>query len=465
MVAHAVEPSPTDDAGTTVGVTGQQWRASVSAWGAVAPWGEEQSAPLDWAVAADDRWHLPAKEAAVRQLRLDGTPVVETRVRIPDGDAVHRVWSVADRGGLTVIEIENDSPLPFAVAFFGRSVLTERTPSDVLIQGIDLPDDAITLPIAHHTSIRVAIPHGPLPTGVDPHAVSLASLPSAATVARGWAALTDRASRIDLPDVGLAAAVTAARCDLMLEGPVRADDDPVGFVLDVGELVRCGDEAEPWLVEIVAPLEAVARGNDPQLPMALAAAHRVAVLAGDRRAARDIAKMADRVADRIPAPELRPFSELERGPSAGRFVASVERRLVSGGDVLPMGLPSSWLGVNFELHGVPTSPSSTVSIAVRWHGERPAVLWEQTGEPQRLTATSIDPTWSAESRTGEGLWDAPRSARAASLSVSAGRLSVTPQAAPASSSAGKVAAESGADAAPKTPDVQPVADPDSTSFS
>jgi hypothetical protein len=229
--------------------------------------------------------------------------------------------------------------------------------------------------------------------------------------------------------------------------------------------VRCGDEAEPWLVEIVAPLEAVARSNDPQLPAALDAAHRIAVLAGDRRAARDIAKMGDRVADRIPAPELRPFSELERGPSAGRFVASVERRLVCGGDVLPMGLPASWLGVNFELHGVPTSPSSTVSIAVRWHGERPAVLWEQTGEPQRLTATAIDPSWSAESRTGEGLWDAPRSTRAAALSVSAGRLSATPQAAPASPPTWEAAAKSSVDATPNMPDVPPVADPDSTSFS
>ena len=230
----------------------------------------------------------------------------------------------------------------------------------MLIQGIDLPDDAVTMPIAHHTSIRVAIPHGPLPAGVDPHAVSLASLPSAATVARGWSALTDRASRIDLPDVGLAAAVTAARCDLMLEGPVRADDDPIGFVLDVGELVRCGDEAEPWLVEIVGPLEAVARGDDPQLPAALDAAHRIAVLSGDRRAARDIAKMRDRVSGRISAPKLQSFSELERGSSAGRFVAAVERRLVSGGDVLPMGLPSAWLGVNFEMHWVPTSSTSTV---------------------------------------------------------------------------------------------------------
>ena len=460
MVARAVAPSSIDDAGVTVGVTGQHWRASVSTWGAVTPWSHDEPASLDWAVAADDRWHVPANETAVRQRRLDGTPVVETRVRIPDGDAVQRVWSVADRGGLTVIEIENDSPLPFAVAFFGRDVLTERTPTDVPIQGVELSDDAITLPIAHRTSIRVAIPHGPIPEGVDPHAVSLAGLPSALSVARGWSTLTDRASRLDLPDVGLAAAVAEARCDLMLEGPVSADDDPVGFVLDVGELVRCGDDAEPWLVEIIAPLEAVARGTDAQLPAALAAAHRIAVSAGDRRAARDIAKLSARVSTRVDPPELGPFSELARGSSAGRFVSAVERRLVSGGDVLPMGLPSSWLGANFELHGVPTSSTSTLSIAVRWHGDRPAVLWEQTGEVQRLTATAIDPAWSTQSPTGEGLWKAPQAARASTLSVSSSRLSAASEAATSDA-----ASDTASASAIERPRIGAADDLDSTSFS
>ncbi len=65
--------------------------------------------------------------------------MIETRVRIPDGDAVQRVWSVPDLGGLTVIEVENESPLPFAVAFAGPRVLTERPPADVPIKGLDLP--------------------------------------------------------------------------------------------------------------------------------------------------------------------------------------------------------------------------------------------------------------------------------------------------------------------------------------
>lgn len=458
METNAVLPGV--EATTTVGVTGQVWRASVSPWGAVAPWGEQRQSSLDWAVAADDRWHLPAKEAAVRQRRIDGAPVLETRVRIPDGDAVQRVWAVADRGGLTVIEIENDSPLPFAVAFFGRDVLTERTPTEIPIQGIELPADAITLPVAHHTSIRVAIPHGLIPEGLNPHGVSLSRLANADAVVRGWSALSNRASRVDLPDVGLADALTAARCDLLLEGPVDAESDPVGFVLDVGELIRCGDDAEPWLFEVAAPLESVARGKDPQLAAAVGAAARVALAAGDTRAANDIAKMHRRIVGRGIQADVGPFSELQRGASVGRFVAAVEHRLANGGDLLPMGLPAAWLGANFEVHGIPTSPVSTVSLAVRWHGERPAVLWEQTGPPQRLTATAADADWSSDASTGEALWARPRSARSTSLSLSVDAAPTRPQAAEQ-----KVSSRPQPDPAPEPPSSISGDDAASTSFS
>ena len=60
------------------------------------------SPPLDWWVAADDRWHTPATEPSCRQYRLLGTPVVETVVGVPGGDVVHRVYAVADGGGVPV---------------------------------------------------------------------------------------------------------------------------------------------------------------------------------------------------------------------------------------------------------------------------------------------------------------------------------------------------------------------------
>ena len=102
------------DTGITLGSTGQQARWSLSPWGAVTPWGQEDAVTLDWYIAADDRWHVPAQEPTVRQERIEGTPVVETRIRIPDGDAVQRVWAVSDAGGLVTFWLPSQNGFSLA---------------------------------------------------------------------------------------------------------------------------------------------------------------------------------------------------------------------------------------------------------------------------------------------------------------------------------------------------------------
>ena len=243
------------DAGTTLGSTGQQARWTLSPWGAVTPWGQDDPETLDWYVAADDRWHVPAQEPTVRQERIEGTPVVETRVRVPDGDAVQRVWAVSDLDGTVIVEFENESPKPFAIALTGPAVVTERPPADVPIQGIELGADAIVLPVGHRATVRVALPSA----GASFPPAALSRVPPAMAVVRGWTRVVEQASRLVLPDEGLVHAMVAARCDLLLEGPVDRADDPVGFLLDVAELVRSGDAADAWLVEIVEPAEQVAK--------------------------------------------------------------------------------------------------------------------------------------------------------------------------------------------------------------
>jgi hypothetical protein len=396
----------------TVGVTGGPARSDVSPWGAVTPWTasgaeDESVSSLDWFVAADDRWHVPGQEPTVRQRRIDGTPVVETRVRIPDGDAVQRVWTVPDHGGLTIVEVENDSPLAFAVAFAGLPVLTERPPADVPVEGISLPSEAIVLPVGHRASVRVGIAHARPPGGAAPPAGRLPDVAPALAVVRGWTRITDRASRLVLPDDALVEAVVAARADLLLLGPVDATEDPAGFVLDVAELVRCGDDVAAWLPEIVEPIERVARARDDERGAVLDAAALVAARSGDGRASGDIARLARRVG-RGEAAAPTGLAAIRREGSAGRFVRGVESALVSGRALLPAGLPASWLGVNFEVHHVPTVGGADVSFAVRWHGERPAVLWEQHGGPVELRAPAVDPTWSSAEVSGEALWSAPR---------------------------------------------------------
>jgi hypothetical protein len=377
-------------------------------------------AVVSWYVAAEDRWHVPTEEPAVRQRRLDGAPVVETRLRIPDGDAVQRVWCVPDLGGLTVIEVENESPLPFAVAFAGPRLLTERPPADVPIRGLDLPDGSIVLPVGHRASIRVAVPH-------DPDRIGVWALPTVApamAVVRGWSTVLDRASRVVLPDGGLADALVAARCDLLLQGPMDRGDT-IGFLFDVAELGRLGDGAEAWLPEVVDPIATIARSEDPEVDAVLSACERLAVSARDDRAADDIARLRERrMRDGRSAlgSAGRPtsFSDVRRGASVGRFVSQVEQRIADGGRLLPSGIPHRWLGANFEVHGVPTGPRSTISFAVRWHGERPAVLWEQHGEQRALTAPTVDPTWTSDAVSGEALWAAPAQPTRLGVSIDLG---------------------------------------------
>ena len=449
--------------GITLGVTGLRPRWTLTAWGSIVEWGAEV-APLDWFVAADDRWHVPSQEPTVRQRRLEGTPVVETRVRIPDGDVVQRAWGVPERGGLVVVEFENESPLPIAVALTGPPVVTERPPAKVPIQGIELPDDAVVLPVGHHATVRVLLASRPGDGPSGPSDRGFPVVPPPLASVRGWTRVTEHASRLVLPDETLVEALTAARCDLLLDGPVDPENDPTGFLLDVAELVRCGDDAEAWLPDVVLPAEEVAKGlrdggdvDRREAIDSLRAARLVASRAQDETATADLDRILDDVARRASdatgsrrrrgllggrrrsadpssggpsaagSPPPISFADLRRTTSVGRFVRSIERRIVdpastadgSTADLLPGGVPTGWLGSNFEVHHVPSGPGSSVSFAVRWHGERPAVLWEQHGGNVTLTSPSIDADWSTSDDSGETLWAAPAAAspRRGSLSV------------------------------------------------
>lgn len=386
----------------TTGVTGRTWRASITPWGAIDPWdGGER---LDWYVAADDRWHVPARESAVRQRRIDGTAVAETRVRVPSGDVVQRIASVADGPGYTVVEVENESTLPVAVAFSRRDVRTERPVSELpdappAELGVELPPAAFVVPIGHRAVARIALAHDGSGAGLLP------SLPSSAQVARGWVTLTGRASRLELPapDGGEAHAleVVAQRCEVALGAMARADREPAGFALGLGELVRMGEAAEPWLPELAQAVELMARAGGWEVDAGLDAAARVLATESDTRALGDL----DRLVARRGGRAARPPSP----PDGIGMVAWVEQRLVDRGVLLPDGLPPGWLGADFEVYDVPAGAASTVSYAIRWHGERPAVLWEVSGEPVTLTAPAIDPTWCADTPTGESLWRPPSS--------------------------------------------------------
>ena len=233
---------------TGLGTLGSRRRSMVDQAGLVVPFGRCWS--LDWWIGADDRWHFPSQEAAVRQHLISGTPVVETAMRVPGGDAVHRTYGARAPGSeeLLAVEIENRSRLPFALALAIRPGRVERIDHDdrtvtvdgqaTLVlpgsprltaamtgSGRDLADmvqsgsaspgplgsvhdgagmaqAALLYPLAHGATLRLVVVDGPAST-------SVLRVPSALNVARGWQAQTRRGMRLDLPPGALADATVA----------------------------------------------------------------------------------------------------------------------------------------------------------------------------------------------------------------------------------------------------------------
>jgi len=88
------------------------------------------------------------------------------------------------------------------------------------------------------------------------------------------------------------------------------------------------------------------------------------------------------------------------------FVRDLLVREVDGGLALASMVPAGWYGQGWEVHDAPTA-HGRISYAVRWHGERVALLWELEPHPDagpvRVTAPSFDPEWSTTEARGEAL--------------------------------------------------------------
>ncbi|MGZ4734096.1 MAG: hypothetical protein ACXV8R_00705 [Acidimicrobiia bacterium] len=376
---------------TLVGALGGRGRARVDARGAVTVVGERWT--LDWWIGADDRWRLAANEPAVRQRAIEGTPVLETAMRVPGGDAVQRVYGIGGPGGIVILEIENDSPAAFVVAFTvrgarsvgssdwridvdGRPALVVPGPPPRWTVGTDPLDitsigaqtgafphcrdrrgrleAAVLYPLSHRNRLRLAL----VTSGEDPGPVELARAASASDAANGWHALLEHGMRVVLPDPKAQETVELARSQVLL------DPDPDGPT--TAALEDWGHDAEAaWAW----------RG------LSLAA----------RRAARRRAGPYD---DTTPSGRLRSIRA-----ALLRDVRDVE---------LAPDLPPEWWGQDFEVHDAPTR-FGQVSYAVRWHGARAAILWEVTDPSDGLVlrAPALDPAWSTIDPAGDALLTPP----------------------------------------------------------
>jgi hypothetical protein len=123
----------------------------------------------------------------------------------------------------------------------------------------------------------------------------------------------------------------------------------------------------------------------------------------------DAATMGDRYDGAgVPAGEL----GFDPGAVAARALAAIDLAVVDGvhGPVLLSGWPAQWWGRSVEAHGVHTR-WGRASFGLRWHGNRPAVLWQIDADPRVpvdgaapvLTCPALDPSWRGEGWSGEAL--------------------------------------------------------------
>lgn len=186
-----------------------------------------------------------------------------------------------------------------------------------------------------------------------------------------------------------------------------------------------GSCAEPLLEAGVLLVRSAARADDPATVVrAESALARLALIAGQTGTAETID---DRVGlghePVLGRTEL--TTVLERAADTGAWdhddpqvaarvlgvirLAAVTERWEHGRPVLDVfsDWPAAWRGGPAELDQVPTV-FGRLSLALRWHGYRPALLWElDAGDerwgPVRLRCPGLDPAWSTTEPTGETL--------------------------------------------------------------
>ena len=124
---------------------------------------------------------------------------------------------------------------------------------------------------------------------------------------------------------------------------------------------------------------------------------------------------------RLPVLPLPPLPAVGPGGSLvpddpTRLASAVVSQIRAMGEIGPddrvdllAGFRKAWLGANLDVRKLAT-PAGRLSFSLRWHGSRPALLWdveEPTGVALELRCSAIDPMWRGEGSKGEALLQAP----------------------------------------------------------
>lgn len=281
----------------------------------------------------------------------------------------------------------------------------------------------LVVPLPHHQKVKFQIAvEGEVPT----------RLVTPAEVAAGWRAVTADALSIDVADSELGVAWRRILVDLIVQAgsdDLRVAGEAAPF-LDIAGLDREADRARAALIaaseqgllsdaEAVVALRALASrelriGKDSGLRQLVD----VLVMAASRSldaqtvnlVAWALAAKAPRTAEDVRGlvDALNPNSRYQCVSPAAVAATDVLKTVLCESqckriDLLPK-MPPDWFGRPADVRGFATL-WGRISFSLRWHGRKPALLWERTGSDDtvELRCSAIDPSWSTFERQGEAL--------------------------------------------------------------
>ena len=291
------------------------------------------------------------------------------------------------------------------------------------------------LPLARHVPLRVCLP-------ADGGASALGS-PGA--VAAGWQAMVARAASAELPDgtavrawrrsiaasilaAGGAEPEAAARASIVLDRVGLPDEADRARAVVVDAVERLRPQPEVAVVALRALASRRLRAGrysglaERAGPLAAAAGDRLDRLTLEQAAAvlEAEAPAAARDAHRLLVET--PRDSAPRPVAGDGLAAAVRDSITFGGDglagieaaleclaaeapdhlvVLP-ALPSDWKGAPLDVRGLATR-HGLLSFSLRWHGHRPALLWEREPATCAPLYCGLDDSWSSTARAGEAL--------------------------------------------------------------
>ena len=301
---------------------------------------------------------------------------------------------------------------------------------------------AVLVPLAVGVPLRVTVPVAGGPVKARPPE----------RVAAGWLALVSRAASVTLPDETAERAWRrgVAACILAAGGDSVAAASRAAVVLD---RVGLADEADRGREVILRAVEGSRLPADEAVAALRALASRrlrsgrvsglaewagplvdsagghldTVTLAQVVAALEPEAPAAARDARRLLAEAPAPAPVTPSPPSDARVAAAVRDGVAFGGDglagiealldclvteavdhvVMAPALPAAWRGASADALSIVTG-HGTLSFSVRWHGARPALLWDLVKSTQRPSPPvalrcGLDESWTTSEPSGEAL--------------------------------------------------------------